>query len=338
MSILRNFPMVSQRTGVTSDGKPSNNYLMDCVPSAIGAAILWYQGKTQWDSTINPDMLKDAAYNEAYTGGTAAAAYVGVCAKLGYTLTPVSGSSAQLVALAHRYIDAGIPVVYTEPDPYVSASLDWSHVCVFYASGPGNLTALDPWIAQPIQYTDTKWATLLEFNQIWIVEPTEALNMLQPTDPMGKFFEVKSDTCWHCTETAVDLAFDHLTFYRRYEGIFGLPLTGEIYLSSLKGTAIVVYERAIAIYDPAPRKATHEAPPGASSTYLLHIDSGIGQQLIAKPLIMELDAHIIKLQAEVDAAPASVAQIAELQTRITSYEAALKQISAIVAQSEGKAA
>ena len=362
MAILKAFPLVSQKTTTTSDGRPSENSLFDCVPASIGAALLWYQGKSSWDSSINPDRLKDAAYGENYTGGTAAAAYTGICKQLGYNLYPINGSADQLLQKAHELIRSGKPVIITEPDPYVSTSLGWSHVCVLYAEAPGNLTAMDPFIAAPIQRSDSQWTALLEFNQIWVVEPlpnTGELHMLTLADPMGQFFADLGGSRWHCKDTSVDLSFGHLEYYRRYEGIFGLPLTNELYLSQLPGTAIVVYERAIAIYDPD-HKVDNQ--PGAGSVYLMHINSGVGQQIVAKPLLVELQAQIDQFKQQVQnllslktdndqlqqevhdltqqlqqakEQPAPVPDTTELdtlKTRIASYQAALHQIETLASQ------
>lgn len=355
MSILTKFPMVSQLTSKTSDGKPSENAPFDCVPASIGAAILWYQGKTQWDDTINPDRLKDAAYGEAYTGGTAAAAYINVCKSLGYNLYPINGNPTELVQKAHELIDTGIPVVFTEPDPYVNPALGWSHVCVWYASGPGNLTALDPYIAAPIQRTDAQWANLVQFNQIWVVETTGGLHMLQLTDPMGKYFTDAGGSVWHCPSKNVNLGYGHLAFFRQHEGIFGLPLINEVHLSVLPDpvNTIMIYECAIAMYDPAHK---FDNRPGSGDVYLVHIDGGIGQQIIAKPLLAALQTQIdsmkqqiTDLQSQRDQLKQSVdtlnqeidqlkqqptqAEIDVLSTRLASYQNAMHQVSVLSQQS-----
>lgn len=355
MSILTRFPLVSQLTSTTSDGRPSENSQFDCVPASIGAAILWYQGKTQWDEQINPDTLKDAAYGESYTGGTAAAAYIGVCKSLGYNLYPINGNPVDLVQKAHELIDSGIPVIFTEPDPYVNPALGWSHVCVWYASGPGNLTALDPYIAAPIQRSDSSWANLVQFNQIWVVETTGGLNMLQLSDPIGTMFTDAGGGGWHCPSKNTNLGYGHLAFFRQHEGIFGLPLINETHLSVFPDAqnTIMIYERAIAIYDPT-RK--FDNPPVAGDVYLVHIDSGLGQQIIAKPLLAslqaqidqfkqqitdlqtqrdQLDKQVSDLQTEItqlQQAPAQ-AELDALKTRLASYQNAMHQIEVLSQQS-----
>jgi len=318
MSSLQNFPMVSQLTQTTSDGLPSNNAEYDCVPASIGAAILYYQGKSSWDSQINPDMLKDAAYGEGFqNSGTAAAAYIPICNHLGYDLSPINGAPADLVAQAHTLIQQGIAVIFTEPDPYVPASYGWSHVCVWWSELPGSLTSMDPYIARPITRSDAEWAALLEFNQIWILKPTGDLPVLQLSDPMGRHF-TQNGNAWHCTQTNVDLIGANLAFYRQYGGIFGLPLTNELYNIVGKNTAIVVLERAIQIYDPG---KTVDNPAGSNSVYLLKLNTGAGQQLISKPLIDALLSQIAQLKQQLAAAsnPAALtAQIAAYQKAVSS--------------------
>lgn len=163
--------------------------------------------------------------------------------------------------------------------------------------------------------------------------------MLQLTDPMGKFFTSNAaGDRWHCTKTNQDIAYALLTFYRQHNGEFGLPVTGEIYLQQFPQTAIQYCERAIMVYD-----ANHaiDQPPGASSCYLLHIDSGIGQQAIAKPLLTTLQTQADTLAKQVATLTDELAQaqqkpdtsaleqqIADLTTQLTSYKQTVSQVEA----------
>lgn len=167
-----------------------------------------------------------------------------------------------------------------------------------------------------------------------ITQNGESLRMLTLSDPMGQFFSDAGNNRWQRKDTAISLAYAHLDFYRKYEGIFGLPLTNEIYLAQLPGTAIVIYERAIAIYDP---KHTDDPVPGGSSVYLMHLNKGIGQQIVAKPLTSVLEAEISRLQDDLEKKPADN-DIAALNARLASYEAALQQVSTIVSNTEKKGA
>lgn len=320
---------------------PHRNGGYDCVEASVGSALLYYMGLTQWTEEINPDAIKIAAYGIDYTGGTSAARLIPYCEKLGYKLYSVQGDNVRLVQLAHEYIQAGKPVIFTQPDTY-SSNPGFSHVEAFFSERPGYLTSLDPYIARPVERPDQTWESLLWFGEIWIVEPLHPVShgdselpMLQLTDPMGKYFVQVASTRWHCPQTNNDIAYAHLDFYRKYEGIFGLPRTGEIYLAQFPGTAIQVYERGIAAYDPDD-KIPHEKPPGAGTVYLLHIDSGTGQQIIAKPLLVELQTQVTSMQGQVknlqgqitllEEQNASLSDTSALQTKLASYETAIRTI------------
>lgn len=330
MAILSNFPLVSQLTSVHPGLDPDPNGPMDCVPASIGAAILWYKKRLYWTPDINPDSLKNAAYSDFYTGSTSAAAYTAICQELGFHLYAVeSANYASAIQKAHELLRAGLPVIFTQQDDY-SSNPGYSHVCVFFAEGANNLTCLDPYIAAPLQYSDAQWTNRLRSSELWIVEPVNVnemdLTMLQLTDPMGRFFVEKTAMCWHCPSTNVDIHDAHLDFYRRHEGVFGLPLFGELYLEQLKGTAIMIYERGIAIYDP---RRIVDNPPGAGAIYPLHIDEGIGQQIIAKPLIAALNDELAAMQAELAKRP-DAASVQALQQKISGYEHAITQLSSII--------
>lgn len=341
MGLLPGFPRVSQLTSITSDGRPSENAQFNCVEASTGACILYYQHKSQWDTSINPDMLKDAAYTEAYRNdGTDAARLVPIFEKLGYKLYPVSGNNAYLVQQTHKLIASGCPVVFTEPDPY-SKTPGWSHACVFCGSSAGTLISLDPYIAQFIEKPDSEWQHLLLFGQIWIVAPIhpptgDELSMLSLTDPIGQHFIEQASGRWHCKETDVDLVYALLSFYRMYGGLLRLPLTNELYLKQYPDTAIQVFEGGIAAYDP---KHIIDAPAGAGPVYLLKISEGIGQQIIAKPLLAELQAQVTSLENQLASAKAEVANkpdVSALETELASAKAAFNSIEAVLAQQKGK--
>lgn len=172
-----------------------------------------------------------------------------------------------------------------------------------------------------------------DFGQ-WGTGETE---MLQLSDPMGKYFTSNAaGDRWHCAKTGQDLAYALLNFYRQCNGVFGLPITGELYLAQYPGTAIQVCERAIPVYDPD-RKIDN--PPGAGSCYLLHIDSGVGQQLIAKPLLVALQSQVVSLTSELNTLKAQPTtdtsaleqQIANLTTQLNSYKQAIANVEAALA-------
>jgi hypothetical protein len=122
------------------------------------------------------------------------------------------------------------------------------------------------------------------WNQLWAFLKGEGDmgNMLDLTDPVVQtYFTDGGNGAWKCKKNGVLLIGSNLTFYRSHGGpaLFGLPLANEIYLPQYSGTAIVPCERALIVYDPA-RKIDN--PPIAGPCYLLHIDSGVGQQLLVQ--------------------------------------------------------
>lgn len=170
--------------------------------------------------------------------------------------------------------------------------------------------------------------------------------MLQLSDPIGQKFVNVPDahgTRWHCTKTGQDLAYALLDFYRAYGGVFGLPITGEIYLQQYPNSAIQYMERSIICYDP---QKQIDNPTGSGECYLLHIDSGLGQQAIAKPLLATLQAQADTLAKQVasltdelakaQAQPtpdtsALEAQITNLTAQLTAYKQAVASTEATLA-------
>jgi hypothetical protein len=321
LTTLQNYPNYSQLSARTNGPN-------DCVPTSIKDAVKYLTGEE-----LDLDGMVTAVYGPNYHGFTSAKAFVPYIAQHGVKLFPIDGDNATLVKALHEQIQALRPCLLTEPDPYAPLHPDWSHVLSVYREDPGTITARDPYSVHDVTHTDTEWQSLLEFREIWAMEslnPTQQgdLPVLQLTDPMGQFFTQVDASHWHCNPTNVDLIYGHLAFYRQYQGIFGLPRFNEIYLASMPGTAIMVYERAIAIYDPVPRHATNEAPPGASVVYLMHTDgggTGIGQQQIAKPLLAALQAQVAQLQAQL-----AQDTSAELTKQLASYQAAVKQVEALI--------
>jgi hypothetical protein len=305
MAVLSKFPIVSQLTDTTSDGRPSENKQYDCVAASIGAGILYYQGKTQWDKDINPDRLKDAAYGENWRNqGTAATAYVDFCKSIGFKLYPFNGNPGQLVTEAHKQLAQGHPVIFTEPDPYVSSSLGWSHVCVFYADKPGELTSMDPYIAKSITKSDQEWLNLLLFNQIWIVEQEDEMISIDLNTPgIGNYFEAVPGNAnqWRCKQNGKIIQFGILDYYRNNGCIplcgfssLGLPVSGEIPLQG--GTAKQHFERGVLVYDPS---HSIDNPFGAKNVYPAHLYGGVGQD----PRVTEQQAQIDQLKQQLAAQP-----------------------------------
>jgi hypothetical protein len=173
MVTLANYPIVSQLTGITSNQQPSENDQFDCVAATLGSMVLYYRKKTQWDATLNPDMLKDSAYGQGFVGGTSAINYTSVLNHLGFKLYAIEATGAQLVASIHDQIKKGIPCAITEPDPYARPELGWSHVCAAFGedSSGHSIRRMDPYIAKFIDDPDSWYVNNLQFNQIWCIEP-----------------------------------------------------------------------------------------------------------------------------------------------------------------------
>lgn len=315
MAALDGFPMVSQLTAITSDGRPSENAPFDCVAASICAGVMWLHGVKEVNQDYNPDLFKDKAYGEnLHNEGTAAAAYVPYCKSLGIDLWVFKGIPGVLVREAHQQIQAGHPVIFTEPDPYVSASLGWSHVCVFYSEEPGYLVAMDPYIARPVRRTDQEWTQLLLDNEIWILEKGEAmpapLDLSQPA--VAQHFSAKDAGTWLCTQTGKIIYGEILAYYRTcgataMHGLLdlGLPVSNEI-ADGPGGITRQHFERGVLRYDPEHKM---DNPPGAGHVYPAHLYSGSGQD----PAIAKLQAQITTLQSQ-PAAPqlqAALLQIAE---------------------------
>lgn len=297
MSTLENFPMVSQLTTVTGDGRPSENAQYDCVAACVDAVCRWLLGQPE-NSVFNPDNFKDHGPGQGYVGGTAAKDYVEFCKSLGIDLYSVQGNPGHLVDLVHQYLADGKPVIFTEPDPYVSNTLGWSHVCVFYQDGPGYITAMDPYIARPVHRTDQEWLNLLLGNEIWIAERLEDNVKIDINSPnVGNYFTEQSPGWWNCKQNSKIVHGEILGFYCAIGGLLdlGLPVSNEIPLDG-KGNTKQHFERGVCFFDP---DHTYDNPPGAGRVYKAHLYSGPGQD----PEIAVLEAQL-KQPAGVD--PATV--------------------------------
>lgn len=332
MTILPNYPMVSQETLVRPSADPDPNGPMDCVEAAVGSGLLWYLGLAQWTEAINPDALKIAGYGIPYTGGTSAHRLVPMCQKLGFKLYSAGGNPGQLVQLAHELLAAGHPVIFTEPDPY-DTNPGMTHVCAFYADGVTNgqsyLVAMDPFpingvnAGHPIHHFDSQWQQLLQFNQIWILEKEEEFVTIDLSMPeiAQRFTNVgpQNDPAWKSALTGKVIHGAILAYYQTVGAkplsgysLYGLPKSDEI---PLKGTATCqFYERGVLAYDP---ENEYGKPLGAGDVYPLELyNGGPGTD----PMIAQLQAQIAALQASGSGDPALVTS---LQAKIANAQKAL---------------
>lgn len=167
MSELPNFPFVNQLNSPTLDGRPDENREFDCVPASICAGLRYLTG----NNSFEPDQLKDWAYGEGWVNkGTAATAFVGFCNQHGVNLHAVETNSPEhAVQEAHQLLARGIPVIFTQQDDY-SSNPAFTHVCVWYKDAPTSLTAMDPFGARAISFTDSVWASRLRSNELWAME------------------------------------------------------------------------------------------------------------------------------------------------------------------------
>lgn len=291
--------------------------------------VMWLLGIRTLTPEYNPESLKDAAYGKTWVNrGTDAAAYVPWCAQHGIKLSSVEcGTYANAVARAHDYIDNNIPVVFTQQDDYAPLVFrdSWTHVCVFYEESQGELTCLDPYIDQPISYSDATWTQRLRSTQLWILEklPTLEDDMPPPIDlsmpAIAGFFKQAPGNAWLCIKTGCVIGNAILTAYCSYgdnpeHGLYhlGLPYTNELNLNDATGKRIpgATYQRfelGILAYDP---QHQYDKRPGPTpDVYPIKIYSGIG----VDPRVAQLQSQLAALQNSSAAADsATLAQIKKL--------------------------
>jgi len=92
---------------------------------------------------------------------------------------------------------------------------------------------------------------------------------------------VTQDGQWHCKDTGFNIKGEILTFYQKFGGdalcgltYLGLPLSNETIVPGKSGVVYQRYERGVLAFDPG---HIIDSPPGAGRVFLLHIDSGPGQ-------------------------------------------------------------
>lgn len=169
-----------------------------------------------------------------------------------------------------------------------------------------------------------------DFGQWMIGQGGEVEDMpLLLTDPMGKLFiqDKDNDQVWHCAKTAQQVIYAILAFYRQNQGQYGLPRTSEFKLPAYPNAKFQVFERAILVYNP---QHDFDNPPGAGDVFLAHIDGGVGQQVIAKPIVDALNQQITVLKQQLADAQSKPAEdtstIATLQTQLEQYKQAVASI------------
>jgi len=167
----------------------------------------------------------------------------------------------------------------------------------------------------------------------------EDMIMLEINQGIARNFQDLGNNVWLCKPNNVRFIGDNLKYWRKHEGAGGLPLTSELEIAPYKGTKLVVCERWIQVYDPTKtdgKRVIDNPPiPSGDTVYLLHIDSGLGQGIIAKSLVASLNSQIASLKNELAAANAAldnerkngtVAQIDALTRQLDSYHKALQVV------------
>lgn len=323
MSVLENFPMKSQ---LVDTNEVNRQY--DCVPTSIAASLQWITGKP-----FDGAAIKDEVYSKGYVGGTSAKEYVSYCAEQGVRLSMVdAGSFANTVKLAHSFLAQQKPVIYTQYDPY-SSDPNMTHVCTWYADGPGYLIAMDPYPlpgmanGHPVRQPDIQWIKDLRSTQLWILEKldgsTERIEDDMPPPltianaEAAQHFVQSSSTSWHCIATNKVLLGAMLSYYclcgaTAMHGLLelGLPVSNEIPLDN-KGNTRQHFERGVLFYDPS---KIYDNPPGSGSVYPAQIYIGPGQD----PKLAELQTQVEQLQKQ-PAMPQMEADIKQVQEILGKY-------------------
>ncbi len=122
---------------------------------------------------------------------------------------------------------------------------------------------------------------------------------VQITDPVIQqyFNVVNNGTCLQRKDTGVTMGSGITAFYLKYggPGILRLPDTNEIAVDAQKypGVVYVEMEACIIIWDP---NRLLDNPPSTEGAYLMHTDSGLGQQLLGGALAQKEQALQTALQ------------------------------------------
>ncbi len=296
---------------------------------------MWLLGIKQMNAEYSPDSMKDLAYGEGWANqGTSASAFVTWCAKRGIKLYPVECSSIpDAVNKAHHYIEMNCPVVFTQQDDYAPAQYRdmWSHVCVWYKDDASSLTCLDPYIAQPLTYSDADWRGRLRSPVIWILEklhPQEVdMALLTKDSPeITRYYQPTASGGLQLKGTNFVMGSGIANYYMKYGGVavFRLIKTGEMPAQGHPGVVCVVTEGCILVWDPKDKNGNRaiDKPPTDEPCYLMHIDSGPGQKVIAQSLVKPLQDEIAALTAKVNAQPNTQGQdeLAQAKARLAQIE------------------
>ena len=150
------------------------------------------------------------------------------------------------------------------------------------------------------------------------------IDLSNPT--VAQYFSATNDPAvWQCKKTGFLLGHGILSFYQKFGGdalcgltYLGLPTSSESSVAGHNGVVYQRFERAVLCYDP---QHVIDSPPQAGDVYVMHIDSGVGQD----PRIAQLQATIAQLQQ-----PAATLQ--QINGIVTQANTALAQASTAIAE------
>lgn len=166
---------------------------------------------------------------------------------------------------------------------------------------------------------------------------------MQLPQQLSQYFKVIDDQHIHCEKTGADLVAGHLAYWLKYGGIFRLPLLNEFRLAQWPNVAFQCYEGAIVAYDPHRQL---DNPPTSEDCYLVHLDSGTGQAIVAKPLLVALQGQVDTLTKQVGDLTSELAtlkaqpptetsaleqQLSEAQAQLASFKQAVASVEATCA-------
>lgn len=290
MSTLANFPVKCQL-----DDLQEIDRFYTCVPTSLAACLQYLTGQS-----FDGAAIKDEVYAVGYQGPTDPARYVVYCQQHGVRMYAVNGSNEQLITIIQQYLALGHPLLLSEQDPYVSASLGFTHVVASYGYDAESITVMDPFIGKSITKSNVQWEQDLRYNQVWVLEKIEENVMLSIQQASGFFTEVQPDQVWHCKQTSYNVSHGILQYYRTCTNnnlnglsILGLPLSDEQPIPNYSGCTIQRYERSCVIYDP---QYKIDRVPGISGPcYPAHIDKEPGRD----PAVAQLTSENSQLLAKI---------------------------------------
>lgn len=187
------------------------------------------------------------------------------------------------------------------------------------------------------------WATAV--TPRWFVQPhtQEEPSVIISLNNVAQFFTDAGNNSWHCKTTNYRIGGAILTFYRAFGNAglcgltyLGLPLSNEIQVSKEHPEiTLQSFERGIVAYDP---HHILDSVPGAGDVYLMHINSGAGQQIITQPIQSKLTATQNAYNSVVTEKNSIQAQISAQNTQLTDLKSKLATAQQELQQSQNSVA